>query len=88
MSGASAPRGRQRRALDGLWQLASAAPGSTPADSARLDWIDALIPDLAAHLGKQGNGALLIGSKNADLNAQIVTVSDAGAVSLQHMWGY
>ncbi|MDQ7248803.1 hypothetical protein [Dongia sedimenti] len=54
----------------------------------RLDWIDDLIPDLAAHLGKPGNGALLVGSKNADLNAQIVTVSDKGAVSLQHMWGY
>jgi hypothetical protein len=54
----------------------------------RLAWIDELVPDLADHLGAAGNGALLIGSKNADLNCQIVTVSDAGAVSLQHMWGY
>lgn len=54
----------------------------------RLAWIDEVIPDLAGHLGQAGNGALLVGSKNADLNCQIVTVSDAGAVSLQHMWGY
>jgi hypothetical protein len=54
----------------------------------RLDWIDALIPDVGAHLGSTGNGALLVTSKNADLNCQIVTVSDKGAVSLQHMWGY
>jgi hypothetical protein len=54
----------------------------------RLDWIDDLIPDLGVHLGAAGNGALLIGSKNADLNCQIVTVSDKGAVSMQHMWGY
>ena len=48
MNGASAPRGRQPRALDGPWQLASAEPGSTPADSARLDWIDARVPGTAA----------------------------------------
>jgi hypothetical protein len=54
----------------------------------RLDWIDALIPDVGAHLGSTCSGALLVTSKNADLNCQIVTVSDKGAVSLQHMWGY
>ncbi|HVT33361.1 MAG TPA: glycoside hydrolase family 2 protein [Rhodanobacteraceae bacterium] len=48
MNGASAPRGRQRRALDGPWQLASAEPGSTPEDSAALEWIDACVPGTAA----------------------------------------
>jgi hypothetical protein len=61
---------------------------SLPPFGWRLAWIDELMPDLAAHLGTAQNGALLIGSKNADLNCQIVTVSDSGAVSLQHMWGY
>jgi hypothetical protein len=61
---------------------------SLPPFGWRLAWIDEVIPDLAAHLGSAGNGALLVGSKNADMNCQIVTVSDKGAVSLQHMWGY
>jgi hypothetical protein len=67
---------------------AQSAPFSLPPFGWRLAWIDELIPNLGAHLGAAGNGALLIGSKNTDLNCQIVTVSDAGAVSLQHMWGY
>jgi hypothetical protein len=54
----------------------------------RLDWIDGLIPGLADHLGASGNGAMIAGSKNADLNCHIVTTSPRGAVSLQHMWGY
>lgn len=51
-------------------------------------WLDELIPDLATHLGVSANGPLLVQSADADLNCQIVTSSPAGAVSLQHMWGY
>lgn len=53
-----------------------------------LVWLDELVPDLERHLGPSGMGALLVGSKAADLNCQIVTVSSRGAVSLQHLWGY
>jgi hypothetical protein len=67
---------------------AAGAAFTMPPFGWRLDWIDDLIPDVGAHLGSAGNGALLVTSKNADLNCQIVTVSDRGAVSLQHMWGY
>lgn len=54
----------------------------------RLAWLDGLIPDLERHLGATGVGALLVGSRAADLNCQMVTVSSRGAVSLQHLWGY
>lgn len=54
----------------------------------RLAWLDELIPGLDDHLGASAVGALLVGSKSADLNCQIVTASSKGAVSLQHLWGY
>jgi hypothetical protein len=54
----------------------------------KLAWLDILIADLEAHLGASGVGALLVGSKAADLNCQMVTISSRGAVSLQHLWGY
>jgi hypothetical protein len=54
----------------------------------RLAWLDELIPDLESHLGASGVGAMLVGSRNADLNCQVVTVSPRGAVAVQHLWGY
>lgn len=59
-----------------------------PAFTWRLVWLDDVLPGLAAHLGASGNGALLVQSGDADLNTQIVTTSPAGAVALQHLWGY
>jgi hypothetical protein len=59
-----------------------------PAFTSRFVWLDEIIPDLARHLGPSANGALLVQSADADLNCQIVTTSPAGAVSLQHLWGY
>ena len=59
-----------------------------PAFTWRMVWLDDMFPDLAAHLGHSGNGALLVQSGDADLNSQIVTTTPAGAVSLQHLWGY
>jgi hypothetical protein len=54
----------------------------------KLAWLDELIPDLKRHLDPTGVGALLVGSKAADLNCHMVTLSPRGAVSLQHLWGY
>ncbi|WP_374368354.1 hypothetical protein [Dongia sp.] len=59
-----------------------------PSFAGSLIWLDDLIPDLAGFLGAENVGPLLATAPNADINCQIVTVSDAGAVSLQHMWGY
>jgi hypothetical protein len=59
-----------------------------PAFTWQLVWLDEVLPDLAAHLGQSANGALLVQSGDADLNCQIVTTSPAGAISLQHLWGY
>ncbi|WP_374649750.1 hypothetical protein [Dongia sp.] len=61
---------------------------SIPAFTWRMVWCDELFPALAGHLGESGNGTLLVQSGDADLNAQIVTTSQAGAVALQHLWGY
>lgn len=61
---------------------------TVPAFTWRMIWFDELFPDLAQHLGASGNGALLVQSGDADVNAQIVTTSPAGAVALQHLWGY
>lgn len=61
---------------------------SVPAFTWRMMWLDELMPNLAAHLGDSGNGALLVQSGDADLNADIVTTSPKGAVALQHLWGY
>lgn len=54
----------------------------------RLVWLDEAMPGLAGHLAPTGVGTLLVQSGDADLNAQVVTVGDHGAVSLQHLWGY
>ncbi len=51
-------------------------------------WFDELMPGLAEHLGSSGNGTLLVQSGDADLNAEIITTNPAGAVALQHLWGY
>jgi hypothetical protein len=59
-----------------------------PAFTWQFIWLDEMLPGLAAHLGASANGALLVQSADADLNCQIVTTSPAGAVSLQHLWGY
>ena len=59
-----------------------------PAFTWRMIWFDEMFPALATHLGASGNGALLVQSGDADVNSQIVTSSAAGAVSLQHLWGY
>lgn len=61
---------------------------TVPAFTWRMVWFDEMFPNLAAHLGSSGNGALLVQSGDADINSQIVTTSAAGAVSLQHLWGY
>ncbi|HUP69738.1 MAG TPA: hypothetical protein VM142_07970 [Acidimicrobiales bacterium] len=50
-------------------------------------WIDELFDGLEA-LVPSGFGAVQLISLDADLNGQLVTTSDAGAVSLQHLWGY
>jgi hypothetical protein len=62
-------------------------PLDMPAFTWQLVWLDQFIPDLAAFLGPQAVGPLLVTSTTGDVNCQIVTVQD-GAVSLQHMWGY
>jgi hypothetical protein len=68
--------------------VAQTARFALPPFAWKLAWLDTLIPDLEGHLGASGLGALLVGAKAADLNCQMVTVSDRGAVSLQHLWGY
>lgn len=59
-----------------------------PAFTARIVWLDELLPDIKDHLGNSGNGALLVQSPDADLSAQMVTTNPTGAVALQHLWGY
>ncbi|MDY0873660.1 hypothetical protein [Dongia rigui] len=59
-----------------------------PSFTSRTIWLDALWPDIEGFLGATGVGAILATSYEADINCQILTVSNAGAVSLQHMWGY
>lgn len=50
-------------------------------------WLDEELASLSELL-PGGFGTVHVTSPDADLNCQIVTVSTAGAVSLQHMWGY
>ncbi|MBI2253147.1 MAG: hypothetical protein HYU58_00855 [Proteobacteria bacterium] len=59
-----------------------------PAFTWHMVWLDEILPGLTQHLGASGNGALLVQSGDADLNTQIITTSPAGAVALQHLWGY
>ena len=89
-SGRLGYRGRARVELIAINNAGRRLSGSInlPAFTASMVWLDEIIPDLAAHLGASGNGALLVQSADADLNCQIVTTSPAGAVSLQHLWGY
>lgn len=54
----------------------------------RLIWLDELLDGLTDFLGSGGFGTCLVTSGDADVNCQILTCSSAGAVSLQHLWGY
>lgn len=89
-SGRLGYRGRARVEFIAINNAGKRLSGSIDlaAFTARMVWLDEIIPGLAAHLGPSGNGALLVQSADADLNSQIVTTSPAGAVSLQHLWGY
>ena len=51
-------------------------------------WLDELFKNIADDLGNNGFGAVIIQSKNADLNAQMVTLHENTGISLQHLWGY
>jgi hypothetical protein len=59
-----------------------------PAFTWRLIWLDELIEGLTDFLGDGGFGTCLVSSGDADVNCQVLTCSSAGAVSLQHLWGY
>lgn len=50
-------------------------------------WLDDVMPQWRDYLDT-GFGTVLVKSGNADLNANLVTVWNDRAVSLQHMWGY
>ncbi|MCW5751167.1 MAG: hypothetical protein KIT81_08465 [Alphaproteobacteria bacterium] len=56
--------------------------------TAKLVWLDELLPGLDAHLGAAGMGPLVVTCGEADLGAQVISVNPAGAVGLQHLWGY
>lgn len=64
-----------------------AAECTVAAFTSRLIWLDELFFDLSAHLS-EGFGTMLVQSRDADINCQMVTSTAEGAVSLQHMWGY
>ena len=51
-------------------------------------WLDELFNDLDKKLGRSGYGAVLIQSKNADINAQMVSRYKDKGLSFQHLWGY
>lgn len=53
----------------------------------RLVWLHELMSDLEDFLGGK-LGAILVRSADADLNCQLITTNQHGAVSLQHLWGY
>ena len=55
-----------------------------PAFTGALWWAD----EMFAALDPDAAGALMVTSPDADLNVQLVTVTDDGRVSLQHLWGY
>jgi len=61
---------------------------SLPPFTQRVAWLDELLPDLAAHVGPGGIAALQVRSADADVNAQILTLTPQGSVALQHLWGY
>lgn len=54
----------------------------------KLIWLDDVLPALSAHLGPSGIGALVVSSGDADLCAQVLSLSPSGSVGLQHLWGY
>jgi len=58
-----------------------------PAFGSQILWLDELFPDLSKFLF-DGYGSCLITSRQADLNVQLLTTTEAGGVSLQHLWGY
>lgn len=51
-------------------------------------WLDEVFPDFHSLLEPALCGALVIRCRNADLNAQMVTIYKNHGVSLQHLWGY
>jgi hypothetical protein len=59
-----------------------------PAFGSNVVWIDDVLPELEAHLGRSGIGTLQVKSADADLNAHVIGLSPGGAVGLQHLWGY
>jgi len=59
-----------------------------PPFTQRVEWLDALLPDLALHVGPGGIAALQVRCADADINAQILTLTPQGSVALQHLWGY
>jgi hypothetical protein len=50
-------------------------------------WLDDVFAELPQLL-PAGYGTVVVLSPDRDLNVQLVTRSAAGAVSLQHLWGY
>jgi hypothetical protein len=58
-----------------------------PPFATQLLWLDELFEDPGQHL-PDGYGTVLIRSRDADLNVQLVTTEGQGRVALQHLWGY
>jgi len=54
----------------------------------RLLWTDEAFHGLRQFLGDEGYGTAVVTCADADVNCQIVTCSEDGCVSLQHLWGY
>src|SRR5262249_34936876 len=63
------------------------ATGTIPAFAHRLFWLDDLIPDWREYLA-EGFGTVIVQSVDADLHSSLVTIRNARAVTMQHMWGY
>jgi len=53
----------------------------------KLLWLDEIFPNLKDYVGS-GYGTLMIRSSDSDLNANLITILESNAVSLQHLWGY
>jgi hypothetical protein len=65
-----------------------AAEAELPSFSWRYLWLDEILPGLADFAAPGVSLPILATSMDADINCQIVTLTENGAVSLQHMWGY
>jgi hypothetical protein len=59
-----------------------------PAFTWKAIWLDEIWLDIEKFLAPTGLGPLLATAPDADINCQIITTSNDGAVSIQHMWGY